>query len=117
MCPAGPRIGGFRPHFTLTYIKAEKLRPVVHGLAWEYTLRKVSKNDGYRTLSARPLRKWGENSLYIEGPLEEYKRGLRDHLVRFVVQGALGDYRRAHVDVRGDWDRPLYQHLRLLDWN
>lgn len=117
MCPAGPRIDGFRPHFTLVYIKAEKLEPIVQGLVWEYTFRKVSKNDGYRTLPARPLRKWGENSLYTEGPLEEYKRGLREHLVRFVGKGALGDYRRAHVNVRGNWDRPLYECLRLLDWN
>jgi len=27
MCPAGPRIDGFRPHFTLVYIKADEVRP------------------------------------------------------------------------------------------
>lgn len=102
MCPAGPGIDGFRPHFTLVYIEAEKLEPACQGLVWEHILRKVSKNDGYRTLPARPLRKWGENSLYIEGPLEEYKRGLYENLVRFVGEGVLGDYRRAHVNVRGN---------------
>ncbi len=117
MCPAGPRIEGFRPHFTITYVETETLEPVVKGLVWEHTLRHVPKSGEYRTLPARPSEKWGSNSLYIEGPLEDFKRGLHDHLINFVGEGALGGYRRAHVNVRGNWDQPLYRRFRLLDWN
>jgi len=115
MCPAGPRIAGFRPHFTITYVENMSLKSVVARHVREYTIRHVLKSGRYRALPARPLRQWGSNSFYIEGPLEDFKRGLHEHLSWAVGEQALGDYRRAHVNVRGDWDRPVYERLRLLD--
>jgi hypothetical protein len=114
-CPAGPRVEGFRPHFTITYVKTDIASPIVRGMVWEYTVRHVSRYGGRRTLPARPLKKWGSRSFYIEGALEAFKRGLHDHLTQVFGAGTLGDYRRAHVDVRGQWEQPVYERFRLLD--
>jgi hypothetical protein len=115
MCPAGPRVRGFRPHFTITYVEDEKLKAVVGRHVRKYTIRHVLKSGTHRALPARPLKQWGENSFYIEGTLEDFKRGLHNHLVWTVGEKALGDYRRAHVNVRGNWERPVYRQFRLMD--
>lgn len=115
ICPAGPRTDGFRPHFTITYIQREGIQSIVSGLVWEYTIQHIPDVGDHRTLSARPLEKWGENSFYITGEIEVFKRGLHQHLKRMVGEDALGDYRRAHVNVRGNWDQPIYKEFRLMD--
>lgn len=116
MTSAGPRVDGFRPHFTLTYVRRSAVESYMRGLVLEYTVRHVPKNsDGYRTLPARPLKKWGDNSFYIDGPLKRYKRGLHEYLTSVVGDRVMGDYRRAHVSVKGDWDHPIYNHISLVD--
>lgn len=116
MTSAGPRVDGFRPHFTLTHVRRPAIESYVRGLVLKYTVRHVPKNsDGYRTLPARPLKKWGDNSFYMEGPLEQYKKGLHEHLTSVVGERVMSDYRRAHVSVKGNWDHPVYNHISLMD--
>lgn len=114
MCPAGPTIDGFRPHLTLTYVNLVALYPAVAATVVGYTLSKVKKRGDYRSLPARPLKRWGDNSYYIEGELEDFKRSLHDHLVGLFGTEIIASYRRAHIDVRGNWDQPIYERLRLL---
>mgnify|MGYP006427420515 CR=1 FL=1 len=73
-CPAGPRVEGFRPHFTITYVKTDIASSIVRGIVWEYTVRHVSRFGRRRTLPARPLKKRSSRSFYIEGALETFKK-------------------------------------------
>lgn len=115
MCPAGPRVDGFRPHFTITYLENETLTSVVAQHVEEYTIAHVLKSGSHRVLPARPLKQWGSNSFYIEGLLEDFKQGLHEHLIWTVGKAALGEYRRAHVNVRDNWEQPVYRQFRLTE--
>jgi len=33
-----------------------------------------------------------------------------------MLDAVLGDPRPAHVNVKGNWEQPLYEYIRLLDW-
>jgi len=116
MTSAGPRVNGFRPHFTLVHVRRPAIESYVRGLVLRYTAQHVPKDsDGYRSLRARPLKKWGDNSFLIEGPLESYKRGLYEHITSVIGERVVSDYRRAHVSVKGNWDHPIYENISLMD--
>lgn len=115
--PAGPQIDGFRPHLTLEYV-----HNVILFAGVAYATRRFTKENipldknGFRSIRARPLDKdWGPNSIRIKGPLSDFKIALRGHLTSVFGPEILGDPRPAHVNVKGNWEQPLYEYIRLLD--
>lgn len=116
MIPAGPKMYGFRPHFTAAYVHHAYLIPGVDRAIKQFVKHNVPiDEEGFRSLPTRPRKHWGDNSWGILGELHEFKQALDEHLVAVFGSGAFGDLRPAHINVNGDWDQPLYNRMRMMD--
>jgi 2'-5' RNA ligase len=116
MIPAGPRVDDFRPHLTAAFVHHDDLVPGVNRAIEQFVNQNVPVDDeGFRTLPSWPREPWGDNSWEVLGELKEFKQALDEYLVTVFGSGAFGDLRRAHINVNGDWDQPLYDRIRMMD--
>lgn len=118
--PAGNRVLNkngvlFRPHYTMTYVKSNDFR-IINAIKREidlYVQIKIKPDNTGRYMGRYSnVKKWGKNSVLIEGPLETFKKNLHRHLTaRF--GNKIAPYRPGHVNLQGNQKAKLYPSFNL----
>lgn len=124
--PAGPSWKIDHQHLTLAYINStdkevvEKvIKAVQRCIETSWHINQNSKDNNFHTAGHDTPKPWGKNSLLVSGEIENFKKSLHDYLTNNkdsdISEAINSEYRPAHIDVKGVFDKPIYTRFRVND--
>lgn len=118
-CPAAKWSGlksNFYYHLTLVHITTQdkKIVKLAQEAIKAYVVANVPLKNRYRSLSWIKPGMQGINSLFFKGEVDDFKLKLHNHLMQDpIISNYISPYIDAHVDVRGDFSKKLYNRFTV----